>query len=187
MSRETNKVRKAFGLLFVAISISVAIAAVISELILMYKGSVIYYAIAWFSSVSVALGLLFYRSPGIVGDLRGRFKESTGWPSIMKAVNGISWAMPFALIPLFPMYYAYLVLLGIGLGNISTYLVFRHMRAFAFREQLMIGIMVLATVPMLFALKSLNAASDDVLMLILRLSIAAAYGVGGTYALHFDQ
>lgn len=183
MSRKSDGVRRAFGLLFMTIAIAVAAAAMLSELVLLYHGPLVYYAIVWFSSISVAIGLLFSRSPGIVHNLRERFRESRGWPKIMKAVNGLSWATPFALIPVFPAYYPYLVLLGIGLGNISTYLVFRHMRASAFREQLIVGIISLAALPLLVAIKSLNAVSDDVLMLLLRLCIALAYGVGGMYAL----
>ncbi len=183
MSRKSDGVRRAFGLLFTTIAIAVAVAAMLSELVSLYHGSIVYYAIVWFSSISVAIGLLFYRSRGITHNLRERFKESKEWPKIMKAVNGLSWATPFALMPVFPAYYPYLVLLGIGLGNVSTYIIFRHMHASAFREQLLVGVISLAALPLLVAIKSLNVVSDDVLLLLLRLFIALAYGIGGMYAL----
>ena len=187
MNRNLDGARRAFGLLFITIAIAVAVAAMLSELILLYNGSIVHYATVWFSSICVAIGLLFYRAPGIVHNLKERFRVTTGWPKIMKAVNGLSWAIPFALIPVFPAYYPYLVLLGIGLGNVSTYIIFRHMHGFAFREQLMVGVISLAALPLLVAIKSLNAVSDDALLLLLRLSIALAYGIGGTYALQFEQ
>ncbi len=183
MSRKSDGVRRAFGLLFMTIAIAVAVAAMINELVLLYHGSIVYYAIVWFSSISVAIGVLFSRSRGITHNLRERFKESKEWPKIMKVINGLSWATPFALITVFPAYYPYLVLLGIGLGNVSTYLVFKYMRASAFREQLIVGVISLTALPLLVTIKSLNAVSDDVLLLLLRLCIALAYGIGGTYAL----
>lgn len=186
MDKNLNAVRRAFGLLFVTIAIAVAVAAMLSELILLYNGSMVYYAAVWFSSICVAIGLLFYRSPSVVHNLRQRFREGTGLPKIMKAINGLSWATPFALIPVFPAYYPYLVLLGIGLGNVSTYIIFRHMHGFVFREQFIVGVVSLSALPLLVAIKSLNAVSDDVLLLLLRLSIALAYGIGGTYALQFE-
>ena len=186
MNRNLDGVRRAFGLLFVTIAIAVAVAAMLSELIFFYNGSMVHYAIVWFSSICIAIGLLFYRSPGIVRNLRARFRQSTGLPKIMKAVNGLSWATPFALIPIFPAYYPYLVLLGIGLGNVSTYLIFRRMHRFTFIEQFIVGVISLAALPLLVALKSLNAISDDVLLLLVRLCIALAYGIGGTHALQFE-
>jgi len=186
MNRNLDGVRRAFGLLFVTIAIAVAVAAMLSELIFLYNGSMVYYATVWFSSIIVAIGLLFYRSPSIVHNLRERFRESTGLPKIMKAVNGLSWATPFALISVFPAYYPYLVLLGIGLGNVSTYIIFRHTHRFAFLEQFIVGMISLAALPLLVALKSLNAISDDVLLLLVRLCIALAYGIGGTHALQFE-
>ncbi len=183
MSRNLASIRRAFGLLFVTIAIAVAVAAMLSELALFYHGPLFSYAIIWISCIAMAMGSLFSRSPSTVPNLRERFKESRGWPSSMKGINGISWAAPFALIPFFPAQYPYLVLLGIGLGNVSTYLVFRHMGASAFREQLIVGAISLASLPFLLAMKSLNVVPDDALYLILRLCIALAYGVGGIYAL----
>jgi len=186
VNRNSDGVRRSFGLLFLTVAIAVAVAAMLSELIFLHNGSMVYYAAVWFSSICIAIGLLFYRSPSVVHNLRQRFRESTGLPKIMKVINGLSWATPFAFIPVFPVYYPYLVLLGIGLGNVSTYLIFRHMRGLAFGEQLIVGVISLSALPLLVAVKSLNAVSDDALLLLVRLCIALAYGIGGTYALQFE-
>jgi len=90
------------------------------------------------------------------------------------------------LIAVFPSYYLELILLGIGLGNTSTYLVTRKVSGASFSEQLMVGIISLASLPLIFFLGSSHTFSDDTLQFLTRLFIASAYGAGGAYTFQLE-
>ena len=42
-----------------------------------------------------------------------------------KVINGLCWAGPFLAIGLFPSAYQYFILLGIGMGNLSTFILMK--------------------------------------------------------------
>jgi hypothetical protein len=140
--------RRAFGLLFIAVSIAVGSASVLSEIAYAVTNfPFYYYAIIWLVSFGTVFGAFSTRLRKAVPAILSRMKTSTGWPASAKAVNGICWAGPFILIGAFPSLYQYLVLLGIGLGNLSTYFMIKKYSGTDNREQLVVAIICLAAVP----------------------------------------
>ena len=122
---QTLEARRAFGLLFTAVAISVAVAAILTEIAFLDRTPLYYYAIVWSASFGVTFGAISRKFHKSISSIRRRMKDSTKWPINAKALNGICWAGPFTLIPLFPHFYHFLILLGIGLGNFSTYILMK--------------------------------------------------------------
>jgi hypothetical protein len=116
------KSRRAFGFLFISVSIAVGASSVISELASINNLPLYYYAIIWIGSFGAVFGAGAAKFRKAAPAIRGRMKSSMKWSTSAKAANGICWAGPFAAIGAFPAFYQYLILLGIGLGNLSTYL-----------------------------------------------------------------
>ena len=75
-------------------------------------------------------------------------KTSLSWPMSAKLLNGLCWAGPFALIPVFQSMYPYLALLGIGAGNICTYDLLRKYSHVSNKEQLLVGIVSISFIPL---------------------------------------
>jgi hypothetical protein len=115
-------------------------------------------------------------------------KNSISWPMSAKLVNGICWAGPFAMIPIFQFMYPYLVLLGIGAGNICTYSLLRKYSSMSNKEQYLVGILSIAFIPLALIINyTILQDSTDLSPLASRLLIGIAYGVGGFYALSMDH
>jgi hypothetical protein len=176
--------RRAFGVLFVAVSAAVGAGAVLSELAFLGNYPVYYYAIIWVASFAGAFAAAGPRFRRAVPAIRGRMKNSIGWSTGAKAINGICWAGPFACIGIAPSFYQYFILLGIGLGNMATYAMMKKYSGQDNREQLLVATISLAALPVAFIVdSSLFAAHQDIAVMVSRMLIAAAYAVGGTYAL----
>lgn len=176
--------RRAFGVLFVAVSVAVGIGSVLSEIAYQNNSPLYYYAIIWIGSFAGAIGAAGPRFRKAVPAIRGRMKNSIKWSTAAKAINGISWAGPFASIAAFPSLYQYLILLGIGLGNLSTYIMMKKYSGLDNREQLLVGAISLAALPVAVVIdSSLFATHQDIAVMISRILIAVAYAVGGAYAL----
>ena len=115
-------------------------------------------------------------------------KNSITWPMSAKVVNGICWAGPFAMIPIFQSMYPYLVLLGIGAGNICTYSLLRKYSHVSNNEQYLVGILSISFMPLAFIINyTILQNSTELTPLASRLWIGIAYGIGGLYALSLDQ
>ena len=112
--------RRAFGILFVTVAMAVAIGTILTEIAFLRNTPLYYYAIIWLGSFSITFGAAFPKIRKSIRSIQGRMKNSMKWPTNAKAINGICWAGPFAIIPLFPHFYQFLVLLGIGSGNFSS-------------------------------------------------------------------
>jgi hypothetical protein len=105
-----------------------------------------------------------------------------------KVVNGICWAGPFAMIPIFQSMYPYLILLGIGAGNICTYILLRKYSHMSNREQYLVGVLSISFIPLALILNyTILHNSTELSPLASRLLIGIAYGIGGLYALLVDQ
>jgi len=116
--------------------------------------------------------------------LLDRMKNSVSWPMTAKLVNGICWAGPFAMIPIFQSMYPYLVLLGIGAGNICTYSLLRKYSHMSNSEQYLVGILSISFIPLALIINyTILQNSIELVPLASRLLIGIAYGVGGFYAL----
>jgi hypothetical protein len=181
---QTIEVRRGFGLLFISVSIAVGVASVLSEVVFVNKAPLYYYAIIWFASFAITFGLIFSRFRTIIPSIRSRMKYSIKWSADAKALNGLCWAGPFAAIPVFPSLYQFLILLGIGLGNFSTYVLMKKYSRLDNREQMIVALISLASIPIAWEIDlTLLIARHDIAVMLSRILISTAYGTGGIYAL----
>ena len=185
MQNSAVEARRAFGVLFVAVSIAVVVASFLSEIAYFITSiPLYYYAIIWLVSFGAVFGASSSRLRKAIPAILGRMKTSTKWPAGAKALNGICWAGPFAAIAAFPSLYQYLILSGIGLGNLSTYLMIRKYSGADNREQLIVAIISLAAVPAAIMIDSmLFATRQDIAVMLSRIFIGIAYAAGGMSAL----
>ena len=183
MQNSPLEVRRAFGLLFIGVAISVGAASILSEIAFEHKDPIYYYAVIWFGSFALTFGIIFAKFRHILPSVRGRMKNSIRWSGRVKAINGFCWAAPFAMIGVFPSLYQYMILLGIGLGNTSTYVFMKKFSGLANPEQVIVGIISLAAIPIAVFIDVSFVSNQTVAVIVSRLMIAAAYGVGGVYAL----
>ncbi len=181
MSSET---RRAFGFLFICVSIAVGAGSVISELAYLNNLPLYYYAVIWFGSFGAVFGAGAGKFRKAAPAIRGRMKTSIGWSAGAKALNGACWAGPFATIAVFPSFYQYLILFGIGLGNLSTWMLIKKYSSADNREQLIVAVIALVAIPVAIIIdSSLFATHQDIAVMLSRILIAIAYAAGGAFAL----
>lgn len=183
-----NNQHSIFGVFFISIAISVALAAIIAEIASINKVPVYYYPIIWVGSFAITFLTLFHKNRGLLHSLQSRMKNSIRWPGKVKVLNAICWAGPFAAIAIYPSLLPYLVLAGIGLGNISTYLLLRKYNGINYREQLIVGIVSLAALPVTYVMHtSISVIKEDIAVMLSRIFVALAYAAGGVYAIVTDN
>lgn len=202
-SNSAGQENKLFGTFFIAIAIAVAVASIFSEMILLNKLPSYYNAIIWIGSFILTFIFLLYKKRAILwSSLQSRMKNSIKWPVRAKVINGICWAGPFAAIPLLPSLFPYLILAGIGFGNISTYLLLKkygdvnnsnsnsksnnndNNNSRAGREQIVVGLISLTAIPIVFEVHTgMLTVREDMAILLSRILISFAYAVGGIYAM----
>lgn len=179
-----NERRSIFGIFFIFIAVSIALAAIISEIAFVYKVSLYYYVIIWIGSFAVTFVSLFHNKSDLIHALQSRMKNSLRWSTKAKVLNGLCWAGPFATIAIYPSLLPYLVLVGIGLGNISTYLLLKRYNGIGSHEQLIVGLVSLAAIPVTFEVhSSIVAIRGDVAIMLSRIFVSLAYAAGGIYAI----
>lgn len=183
MQHSPIEVRRAFGLLFIGVAIAVGSASILSEIAFEHQDPIYYYAIIWFGSFAVTFGVIFGKFRQIGPSIRGRMKNSVKWTTSVKAINGLCWAAPFAAIGAVPSLYQYLILLGIGLGNTSTYFFMKRFSGLANNEQIIVGAISLAAIPIAILIDTSFVSNQTVAVIVSRIMIAVAYGAGGIYAL----
>ncbi|VVC06249.1 Uncharacterised protein [uncultured archaeon] len=183
MQQTPLEVRRAFGLLFIGVSISVGAASILSEFVFEQNDPTYYYAIVWLGSFGVTFGTIFGRWRKIIPSIRGRMKNSVNWSSPIKAINGLCWAVPFAAIGVFPSMYQYLILMGIGFGNVSTYLFMKKFSSLVNNEQIIVGGIALVAIPIAVLIDTSYVSNQTLAVILSRLMIAIAYGAGGIFAL----
>jgi hypothetical protein len=115
-------------------------------------------------------------------------RNSISWPMSAKLVNGICWAGPFAMIPIFQSIYPYLVLLGIGTGNLCTYIFLRKYSGLSNKEQYLVGVLSISFIPVALIINhTILQNSTELAPLASRLLVGIAYGIGGIYALFLTR
>jgi hypothetical protein len=176
--------KRAFGLLFIAISVAIVIGTVLSEVAAKYNSPIGAIVLIWLASFGVIFGANFRKFRRVIVSVRTRMKNSMKWPTSAKAINGLCWAAPFASIGIFPSINQYLILVGVGLGNFSTYLFMKRYNGLDNSEQMIVGLLSFASIPTsIWIDMTLFASMHDLAVLLSRLLIALAYAVGGVYAL----
>jgi hypothetical protein len=179
-----KEVKRVFGVLFIAIAIAIGAATILSEIAFVNKEPFYYYAIISILSFGITFGIIFGKSRKLMSSIRDRMKQSVKWSTGVKALNGICWAGPFAAIAAFPSLYQYLILLGIGLGNFSTYLLMKRYSGLDNREQMIVGLISLTAVPIVVEINTtLFIARQDIAIMLSRILISLAYGMGGIYGI----
>jgi len=185
MTHSILQIRRAFGIFFINISILVFSGSIVSEIAFRNDVPLYYYVMIWIIISSLIFGLQFKKFKLIFSSIRQRMINSTKWSLQIKTINGLCWALPFALIAFFPEFLQYLLLLGIGLGNISTFIFMNKFSGLNNKEQLLVGITSLALILPAFEIdSSFFLENQDIAVLLSRLFIAVSYAVGGIYALY---
>lgn len=184
MKSAQHEVRRVFGFLFICVAIAVAVASIISEIVFLNNLQSYVYGIVWIGTFGIVFGLYFLNFKKKISLIRSRMKNSLTWPTYIKIINGSCWALPFALIDIFPQYFQYLILLGIGLGNFSTYIFMKILSDQNNKEQALVGLMALFAIPIAIEIDtSLFVSHQDIAILLSRILIAIAYALGGAYAI----
>jgi len=177
---------RAFGFLFISIAIAVLSGTIINEFLASHHIPLYYQLLSWILVFIFVLGIAFTKMKNLFRSIRNRMKNSTRWPLHIKIINGLSWAGPFLAIPIFHPIAHYLILLGIGAGNISTYFLIKRYSKYDNKEQFIVGILAIIMIPVLFIIDVLLApviVHQHVLTLS-RIFVAISYGIGGIYALN---
>lgn len=177
------EVRRAFGLLFIGVAISVGLASILSEVIFEQKDPFYYYVTIWLGSFAITFGVIFGKWKNIIPAIRARMKNSVKWSASIKAINGLCWATPFAAIGALPSIYQYLILLGIGLGNTSTYFFMKKFSSVSNTEQIIVGAISLVAIPVAILIDTSFVSNQTIAVILSRLMIAIAYGAGGIFAI----
>jgi hypothetical protein len=184
MESTQYEVRRIFGLLFICVAIAVAIASIASEIVFLNNLPKYVYGIVWVGVFGIIFSLYFLSFKKRISLIRNRMKNSLSWPLHIKIINGSCWALPFALIAVFPQYFQYLILLGIGLGNFSTYAFMKLFSNQSNKEQILVGLTALLAIPIAIEIDtSLFVSHQDIAILLSRILISISYAIGGTYAL----
>ena len=178
-----NETRRAFGFLFLAVATAIGVASVLSEVAFIRRLPSFYYIAIWTATFGFTFIIFFAKARGTISSIRIRMKNSVKWPIKVKTINGLCWAGPFITIPIFIHFYQFLILLGIGLGNVSTYLCMRKYSGLDNREQMVVGLISLVAIPIAIGIDSVIAARQDIAVMISRVLISIAYGAGGIYAI----
>jgi len=184
MESTQYEVRRIFGLLFICVAIAVAIASIASEIVFLNNLPKYVYGIVWVGVFGIIFSLYFLSFKKRISLIRNRMKNSLSWPLYIKIINGSCWALPFALIAVFPQYFQYLILLGIGLGNFSTYAFMKLFSNQSNKEQILVGLTALLAIPIAIEIDtSLFVSHQDIAILLSRILISISYAIGGAYAL----
>jgi len=183
MQKSPIEVRRAFGVLFIGVAIAVGVGSILSEIAFEHHNPIYYYVIIWFGSFAITFGIIFGKFRKIISSIRDRMKNSVKWSSPIKAINGLCWAAPFTAIGIFPSLYQYLILLGIGLGNTSTYIFMKKFSGLANNEQIIVGGLSLSAIPAAILIDTSFVSNQTLAVIVSRLMIAVSYGAGGIYAL----
>jgi len=184
MEYTSQQIRHSFGILFLNVAISVAAGSILSEIAFMSNLPLSYHGFIWFAVFGLVFGVQFRRFRLILPLIRQRMKKSTSWPISAKAINGICWSLPFVAIVVFPEFTQYLILLGIGLGNISTFIFLKKFSGLGNVEQLLVGMISIVMLPVAIETNLLALIEhQDTEILLSRIFISMAYATGGFYAL----
>ena len=170
------------GILFIFISLAVFSATIISYIIDLIVEYFCIHLIIWILCVFI----YFLISKSILIQSlhirRYKIRKSTGWSPLMKVINGLSWAAPFGLGALIPSLHEYLILAGIGLGNLSTFIIFMVNNKIKNMDQFIVGLISIISIGIIILLYNDNIIGKSSGDFLARILISVAYGIGGIYS-----
>ena len=170
------------GILFIFISLSVFSATIVSYLIELKVDLFFIHIIVWI--VCFFVYFIIFKSKIIhsLHIIRNRVRKSTGWSPIIKLINGLCWAAPFGLGAIIPSYHEYLILAGIGLGNLSTFIIFMVNNKIKNMDQFIVGLISIISIGIIILLYNDNIIAKSSGDFLARILISVAYGIGGIYS-----
>jgi hypothetical protein len=170
---------RVFSFLFLFISLWIGLSAILSHLVFIYGLNYSFYYVVWISTFIFSL-LVFLRSLlSTRKSLRERFSKSVSWPHFVKLINGLTWALPFTLIPFFQKDYPFLLLTGLSSGNISTFIFLRRYSQIYNIEQIITGSILLISLFCVLILYYGYLVDYESILFISRILISLSYGLGG--------
>ncbi|MBA3750259.1 MAG: hypothetical protein H0X03_05090 [Nitrosopumilus sp.] len=157
----------------------IGLSAVFSHLVFINGFNYLFYYIIWISTFIFSLSLFLRPILSTRKLLRERFSKSVSWSHFVKLINGLTWALPFALIPFFQKDYPFLLLAGLSSGNISTFIFLRLYSQIHSIEQIITGSVLLVSLICVLILYYNHIADYESILFTSRLLISASYGLGG--------
>ena len=169
---------RVFSFMFFFISVWFGLSSILSHIVYVYDLSYFYYYLIWPSCFAISL-LLFLKSLlSLRKVFRDRVSTSISWPFIIKLINGLTWALPFVLIPFLQKYYPFFLLTGLFLDNISTFIFLRKYSKIYSIEQVITGSLTLSS---LFSIVVYYNYTDnyELTLFLTRVMISVSYAIGG--------
>jgi hypothetical protein len=170
---------RVFSFLFFFISLWICLSAVFSHMVFIYKFNFSFYFIIWISTLIFSLSIFLKPILSARRPLRERFSKSVSWPHYVKLINGLTWALPFTLIPFFQKDYPFLLLAGLSFGNISTFVFLRRYSRIHSIEQIITGSVLLLSLFCILILYHTYSVDYESILFASRLLISLSYGLGG--------
>lgn len=169
---------RVFSFIFFFISVWFGLSSILSHIVFVYNFSYVFYYVVWIGCFIISLSLFIKPLLKMRSVFRQRVSTSISWPFVIKLINGLTWALPFVFIPFFHKYYPFLLLTGLSLGNISTFIFLKKYSKIFSIEQVITGSLVLSS--LFFILIYYNYTDNYELILFLtRVMISVSYGIGG--------
>lgn len=170
------------GTIFIYISLSVFSATIISYFTPQRFDLFYLYLLIWVGCFSIFFLIFKNKIIKSLHTIRTRIRKSAGWPIPIKILNGICWAAPFILGALIPSMHEYLILAGIGFGNISTYIIFLLSNKIKNIDQLIVGLISIISIGIIIFLYEGKIIDKTYAEFLARILISIAYGIGGIYS-----
>lgn len=169
---------RVFSFIFFFISVWFGLSSILSYIVFVYNFNYFYYYIIWIGCFVVSLLLFLKPIVSMRQVFRDRVSTSISWPFLIKLINGLTWALPFLLIPFFPKYYPFLLLTGLSLGNISTFIFLKKYSKIFSIEQLMTGALLLSSL-LIVTIYYNSTDHYEIILFFTRVMISVSYGIGG--------
>ena len=169
-------------IIFLYISLSVFTATIISYFTPQSLNLVYIYLLIWLGCFSFFFFVFKSKIIKSFYTIRNKIKKSTNWSISLKIINGICWALPFSLGIIIPSMHEYLILAGIGLGNISTFTIFLLSNKIKNKDQLIVGLISIISIGIIFFLYNGKVIEKSDGEFLARIFISIAYGIGGIYS-----
>jgi len=169
---------RVFSFIFFFISVWFGLSSILSHIVFVYNFSYFYYYIIWIGCFAFSLLLFLKPILSMRKVFRDRVSTSISWPFLIKLINGLTWALPFLLIPFFQKYYPFLLLTGLSLGNISTFIFLKKYSKIFSIEQLITGALLLSSLSVVTIYYNYTDHYEMILFST-RVMISVSYGMGG--------